>query len=98
MRKNIVFCAFIMLVTMAVLAAPRPQIKGEYLETRSADVYVGRCFANGETKTTGQEAIVAWHNSQGSWGRGLLRGRTVGGDDKAQGTPGVAYGSPHAGE
>jgi hypothetical protein len=38
-----------------------PQIKGQYLETRSADVYVGQCFANGEMNTAGQEAIVAWH-------------------------------------
>src|SRR6266849_1043532 len=32
------------------------QIKGDYLETRSADVYVGQCFANGEMNTAGQEA------------------------------------------
>ncbi|MGZ4829509.1 MAG: hypothetical protein ACXV78_07690, partial [Candidatus Angelobacter sp.] len=42
-----------------------PQIKGEYLETRSADVYVGQCFANGEMNTAGQEAIVAWHIGEG---------------------------------
>jgi hypothetical protein len=39
--------------------SPAPQIKGQYLETRSADVYVGQCFANGEMNTAGQEAIVA---------------------------------------
>ena len=44
-----------------------PQIKGQYLETRSADVYVGQCFANGEMNTAGQEAIVAWHIGEGKW-------------------------------
>src|SRR5260221_15930 len=92
MRKNIVFCAFIMLVTMAVFAAPRPQIKGEYLETRSADVYVGQCFANGEMNTTGQEAIVAWHISEGSWDGVSLAGLTVVGAIKAQATLGDPYG------
>ncbi len=95
MRKNIVFCAFIMLVTMAVFAAPRPQIKGEYLETRSADVYVGQCFANGEMNTTGQEAIVAWHISEGSWDGVSLAGLTVVGAIKAQATLGDPYGKPY---
>jgi hypothetical protein len=38
-----------------------PAINGQYIETRSADVYVGQCFANGEMNTAGDQAIVAWH-------------------------------------
>ena len=37
------------------------QIRGDYIETRSADVYTGQCFANGEVNLVGKEAIVAWH-------------------------------------
>ena len=43
------------------------QISGDYVETRSADVYTGVCFANGEVNLVGDEAIMAWHVSQGSW-------------------------------
>jgi hypothetical protein len=95
MRKSIVLCVFIMLLAMAAFAAPQPQIKGEYLETRSADVYVGQCFANGEMNTTGQEAIVAWHISEGSWNGVSLAGLTVVGAIKAQATLGDPYGKPY---
>src|SRR5215467_10246491 len=69
-----------------------PGIKGQYLETRSADVYVGQCFANGEVNTTGQEAIVAWHISEGKWDGVALDGLTVVGAIKAQATLGDPYG------
>ena len=67
MRKGLL--SFIAVVISAGLtmnaqsqtAALPAQIKGQYLETRSADVYVGQCFANGEMNLSGQEAIVAWH-------------------------------------
>jgi hypothetical protein len=43
------------------------QIRGDYIETRSADVYTGQCFANGEVNLVGKEAILAWHIQTGSW-------------------------------
>jgi hypothetical protein len=78
-------------------AAPStsPRISGQYLETRSADVYVGQCFANGEMNTSGQEAIVAWHIGDGSWDGVLLAGLTVVGAIKAQATLGDPYGKPY---
>ncbi len=36
------------------------QISGDYIETRSADVYTGQCFANGEVNLVGNEAIMGW--------------------------------------
>ncbi|HZD93070.1 MAG TPA: DUF1326 domain-containing protein [Candidatus Sulfotelmatobacter sp.] len=80
---------------MAVFAVSQPQIKGEYLETRSADVYVGQCFANGEMNLTGQEAIVAWHITEGAWDGVSLTGLTVVGAIKAQATLGDPYGKPY---
>jgi hypothetical protein len=93
MRKFVVF-AF-MLLGLSVFAATRPQIQGEYLETRSADVYVGQCFANGEMNLTGQEAIVAWHITEGQWEGTSLAGLTVVGAIKAQATLGDPYGHPY---
>ena len=71
------------------------QIKGQYLETRSADVYVGQCFANGEMNLSGQEAIVAWHIAEGKWDDVSLDGLTVVGAIKAQATLGDPYGKPY---
>jgi hypothetical protein len=99
--------AFIMVFTVlfssaSVLAQPPAppnsapaQIKGDYLETRSADVYVGQCFANGEMNTAGQEAIVAWHIGEGKWDGVSLDGLTVVGAIKAQATLGDPYGKPY---
>jgi hypothetical protein len=95
MRKMVVLCAFALLASLAGIAATKPQIQGEYLETRSADVYVGQCFANGEVNTTGQEAIVAWHISEGKWDGVALDGLTVVGAIKAQATLGDPYGKPY---
>lgn len=72
-----------------------PHIHGQYLETRSADVYVGQCFANGEMNTSGQEAIVAWHITDGQWDGVSLNGLTVVGAIKAQATLGDPYGKPY---
>ena len=41
-------------------------IHGDYLETRTCDVYTGPCFANSEVGLTGNEAILAWHIRGGS--------------------------------
>lgn len=48
-------------------AAPRlaPQISGNYLETRTCDVYTGPCFANAQVGLTGQQAILAWNIEEG---------------------------------
>src|ERR1051326_6655117 len=72
-----------------------PQIKGQYLETRSADVYVGQCFANGEVNTAGQEAIVAWHIGEGKGDACWLAGLTIVGAIKAKATLGDPYGKPY---
>jgi hypothetical protein len=71
------------------------QIKGQYLETRSADVYVGQCFANGEVNLAGTEAIVAWHVQEGKWDGVSLAGLTVVGAIKAQATLGDPYAQPY---
>jgi len=98
MRK---FLAFVAMTTLCLLATsafaqtPTAQISGQYLETRSADVYVGQCFANGEVGLTGEEAIVAWHIQEGKWDGVSLAGLTVVGAIKAQATLGDPYGKPY---
>ena len=42
-------------------AALAGDLKGDYLETRTCDVYTGPCFANGQVSLTGNDAIMAWN-------------------------------------
>jgi hypothetical protein len=79
----------------AASSTSSPRISGQYVETRSADVYVGQCFANGEVNTAGEEAIVAWHIGSGAWDGVSLEGLTVVGAIKAQATLGDPYGKPY---
>ena len=67
------------------------EIRGDYLETRSADVYTGQCFANGEVNLVGNEAILAWHVRTGSWDGIPLHGLTVASAVRATGTGGDPY-------
>jgi hypothetical protein len=52
-------------------------IRGDYLETRTCDVYTGPCFANGQIGLTGQQAILAWSVDEGSYDGIDLKGLKV---------------------
>lgn len=80
------------LLSTSVLAQ---QIRGDYVETRSADVYTGQCFANGEVNLVGNEAILAWHVNSGSWNGVALDGLTVAAAVRAHGTLGDPYENPY---
>src|SRR3989441_13360665 len=77
------------------LAMSAQQISGDYLETRSADIYTGQCFANGEVNLVGNEAILAWRVQSGSWDGVPLEGLTVAAAVRAKGTLGDPYENPY---
>jgi hypothetical protein len=93
MRKTLLLIT--LFLASAAFTQQVQQIKGEYLETRSADVYTGQCFANGEMNTAGDEAIVAWHIQEGKWSGVSLDGLSVVAAVKAQATLGDPYGKPY---
>lgn len=95
MRKIFALPFLLALLGTVAFATSKPQISGQYVETRSADVYVGQCFANSEMNLTGQEAIIAWHVGEGSWDGVSLNGLTIVGAIKAQATLGDPYGKPY---
>ena len=70
-------------------------ITGEYLEARSADVYTGACIANSEVGLAGDEAIVAWHITDGNWTGISLKGLSVVGVVKASATLGDPFHSAY---
>lgn len=71
------------------------QIRGDYLETRSADVYTGSCFANGEVNLVGNEAILAWRIESGIWDGVRLDGLSVAAAVRARATLGDPYANPY---
>ena len=98
MRKSVsgVFLAAASLVLMAAMALPAAAgIRGDYVEVRSADVYTGPCFANGEVGLVGDEAILAWRIDEGDWKGIKLDGLSVVAVVKAKSTLGDPFHSPY---
>ena len=91
----LVFVAVLVALLVMTTAASAQQIRGEYLETRSADVYTGQCFANGEVNLVGNEAILAWHVQNGSWDGIPLEGLSIAAAVRAKATLGDPYGNPY---
>jgi hypothetical protein len=46
-------------------AGATPGITGDYIETRSCNIYAGPCHAEGEATTAGRQAVLAWSVRQG---------------------------------
>src|SRR5260370_12154836 len=96
MRKlATIFSVGLLILTFAVISHAQEQITGDYIESRSADVYVAQCFANGEAGLAGDEATLAWHIRSGSWNGQKLDGLTVMASVKAQATLAHPFGNPY---
>ena len=95
MRKIALF-AIALLISAVSLHAQ--QLRGDYIESRSTDVYVAQCFANGEVGLTGNYALMAWHVQEGSWNGVKLDGLTVAAAVRARATLGDPYGDPYPAE
>lgn len=76
-------------------SASAQQISGDYIETRSADVYTGQCFANGEVNLVGNEAIMGWRVNKGSWDGVTLDGLSAVAVVRAKATLGDPYADPY---
>jgi hypothetical protein len=94
MRVGLFFTLCAAVVFSAIQFA-QAKITGDYIETRSADVYTGQCFANGEVGLTGDEAILAWHIREGNWNGVKLDGFNVVAAVKANATLGDPYADPY---
>jgi hypothetical protein len=94
MRNRLSFGVLLAFGALALPAAAA-EIHGDYIETRSADVWTGPCFANGETGLVGREAILAWRVDKGAWQGVSLDGLSVVGVVKASATLGDPFASPY---
>jgi hypothetical protein len=94
--RRLMFTAGLVLVVMVLGATSKAQsITGDYIETRSADVWTGPCVANGEVNLAGDQAILAWRVNDGDWKGVSLKGLSVVGIVKASATLGDQYNSPY---
>jgi hypothetical protein len=89
------FLPMVLIILALSPLALAEQIRGDYLETRSADVYTGSCFANGEVNLVGNQAILAWHIESGTWNGVQLDGLTVAAAVRARATLGDPYANPY---
>jgi hypothetical protein len=88
--------SFLFVALLSISAASfAQQIRGDYMESRSADVYVAQCFANGETGLNGKQALLAWKIDSGSWNGVRLDGLHVAGAVRANATLGDPYDDPY---
>jgi hypothetical protein len=60
-----VFC--IAFVALSASVANAAEIRGDYVEARTADVFTGPCFSNAQVFINGKEGVVAWKVTSGSW-------------------------------
>ncbi len=86
--------ALIALPSCARAAQPAGHVSGAYIESRTADVYTGPCFANSEVNLTGQEAVLGWHVDKGTWESVSLDGLNVAAVVRASATLGDAFSNP----
>lgn len=66
MRCVATFSAVVCATVLSIAPALSADISGDYLETRTCDIYTGPCFANAEISMAGKEAIMAWNIEKGS--------------------------------
>ncbi len=92
--RNATILSVAFALSLAV-SAQAQQIHGDYIESRSTDVYVAQCFANGEVGLTGNFALMAWRVEEGSWNGVKLDGLTVAAAVRARATLGDPYGDPY---
>lgn len=95
MRRIFALGSLLVAVVALASTSQAQHISGDYIETRSADVWTGTCVANGEVNLAGDQAILAWRVNQGDWNGVALNGLSVVGVVKANATIGDQYNNPY---
>jgi hypothetical protein len=95
-----VFSGIVLGVSVFAVALPaaslhKTDLRGEYVEARTADVYTGPCFANSEVNLAGDLAVMGWKVTEGSWQGVKLDGLSVVGVLRASSTLGNIGRSPY---
>jgi len=76
MATRLLLSALLVLTGTASLPAAET-LRGQYVEARTCDVWVGACFANAEMNIAGKHAVLAWKFEKGSLNDVALDGLSV---------------------
>lgn len=70
---------FLGALAVVLLASPAfaAGLTGQYVESRTCDVYTGPCFANAEMNLSGRHAVLAWKVDKGTFDNVSLDGLAV---------------------
>jgi len=77
MRMSIFSVGALAAGLLAGSAQAAPTVTGDYVESRSANVYVGACHREGELLTAGRNAVLAWNITEGAYQGTDLKGVKV---------------------
>src|SRR5258708_39292932 len=67
------FCALLLLTA----SAGAEGISGQYLESRTCDIWTGPCFANAEMYQNGNHAVMGWKIDKGTFSDVKLDGLSI---------------------
>jgi hypothetical protein len=70
MRKGLFIVAAMVVAVSALVFSSQAEsvnLRGDYVEVRTASVFAGACHYNGEVVTTGRDAMMAWNVTSGNW-------------------------------
>lgn len=77
MKLSYVSVAALVAGLLGSAAQAAPAVTGEYVEARSANVFVGACHHESELLTAGRNAVLAWKMSDGEFNGVGLKGVTA---------------------
>jgi hypothetical protein len=67
MRRAIVLAAVVGLASsVAMAAAGKESVSGQYVEARTAEIFTGGCIMGSEAETMGKQAVLAWKVDRGT--------------------------------
>src|SRR5450759_3665279 len=93
--SGIVLAVSIFAGAAAGASLQKTDLRGEYVEARTADVDTGPCFANSEVNLAGDLAVMGWKITAGAWQGVKLDGLSVVGVVRASSTLGNVDRSPY---
>jgi len=67
MMRTLLLTLSVVLTGSLVMASEPVQVRGDYVEARTADVFTGPCFSNSEVFIVGDRAVMAWKVTEGTW-------------------------------
>jgi hypothetical protein len=75
--RRLVITLSVCSLAVGVARVRAAEIRGDYVEARTADVFTGPCFSNAEVFIYGNHAVMAWKVTDGSWNGVDLKGLCI---------------------